>query len=38
MSKNYYKKFPLFYHKIQTRTYVTNLRDCSLHMGVVNNW
>ena len=32
-----YKKFPVFYHKIKTRTYIKNLRHRSLHLGVINN-
>ena len=26
--------FPVFFHKIYTRTYVKTLRQCSRHMGV----
>ena len=36
--KNNYKNFPVFYHKIKTRTYIKNLRHRSLHQGVINNW
>ena len=38
MSKNNYKKFPFFHHKIKTRTYIKNLRHCSLHLDIINNW
>ena len=38
MSKYNYKKFPFFHHKIKTGTYIKNLRHCSLHLDIMNNW
>ena len=35
--KNNYLRFPVFYHKIKTRTYINNLRHRSLQLDNVNN-
>ena len=37
MKENNDYKFPVFYHKIKTKTYIRNLRHCSLHLDVINN-